>query len=164
MEHLSGPAWALTLERTAAGEALRGSLWLYPMVEVVHILGFALLVGAIAAYDLRLMGVRALLPADLLARLLLPVAAAGLLLAVPSGALLFVTEAAPLSANPAFWAKMGLLGLALANVAAFHLGPGRRLADWSLDARPPAAARVAGAASLALWTGVLAGGRLIAYV
>lgn len=160
----TGPAWLVALETSGLGEALRGSLWLYPLVEVLHILGLALLVGAIAAFDVRLMGLHARLPADALSRLLLPVAVAGFVLAVPTGILLFISEATALAGNTAFLVKMGLLVAALANIALFHRGAGRRILDWGGGGRPPAAARVAGAASLLLWVAVLAAGRLIAYV
>lgn len=161
----TGPGWLVALETSGLGESLRQSLWLYPLVEIAHILGFALLVGSIIAFDLRLMGVRApLLPVDALSRLLLPVAVAGFALAVPAGVLLFVTEATALARNPAFLAKLGLIGLALLNILAFHGLAGRRMADWCLSDRPPAGARFAGVASLALWVAVLACGRLIAYV
>ena len=168
MDHDQGPAgngWLAALESSGLGDTLRQSVWLYPLVEVVHNLGFALLVGAILAFDLRLLGVRsARLPADALSRLLLPVAVTGFALAVPTGVLLFVTEATSLVRNPMFLAKMALIILALANIAAFHSHVGRHMAAWSDAERPPRAARLAGAASLTLWIGVLACGRLIAYV
>ncbi|MBP2299211.1 hypothetical protein [Azospirillum picis] len=165
MDHGQGPAgpgWLVALETSGLGEALRQSVWVYPLVEVLHILGLALLVGAVAAFDLRLLGVGCRLPASPLSRLLLPVAATGLALTVPTGTLLFISEATALAANPAFLAKMALLVLALANIALFHHGAGRTIAAW--DGRPPPMARVAGAVSLALWVGVLALGRLIAYL
>ena len=167
MDHSQGPAgpgWLVALETSGLGEALRGSLWLYPLVEVLHILGLALLVGAIAAFDLRLMGLHARLPAEALSRLLLPVAVVGFVLAVPTGLLLFISEATALARNPVFLIKMGLLIAALGNIALFHRGAGRRILDWGGGGRPPPAARVAGAASLLLWVAVLAAGRLIAYV
>lgn len=160
-----GPGWLVALETSPLGETLRQSIWLYPLVEIAHILGLALLVGSIVAFDLRLMGARApLLPADALSRLLLPVAVAGFALAVPTGLLLFTAEATALVRNPAFLAKMALLVLALVNIAVFHSRAGHRMAVWSLADRPPRAARFAGAASLTLWVAVLACGRLIAYV
>jgi len=161
----AGPGWLAALETSPLGDTLRQSLWLYPLVEVAHILGLALLVGAIVAFDLRLLGVRApLLPADALSRLLLPVAVTGFALTIPTGILLFVTEATALIGNPAFLLKMTLLVLALVNIAVFHSRAGHRMANWTVDDRPPQAARFAGAASLALWIAILACGRLIAYV
>jgi hypothetical protein len=160
-----GGGWLGALQTSPIGVAMRESLWLYPVVEVVHIIGFALLVGAIVAFDLRLMGVRgASLPADVLSRLLLPLSVTGFLLAAPSGALLFTAEATAYVRNPAFLLKLVLIGLALLNILLFHSLIGRRMAGWSAVTPPPLAARIAGVASLALWIGALAAGRLIAYV
>jgi len=140
----SGPAWAQALEASALGQAMRESLWLYPAVELVHILGFSLLFGAIVTYDLRLIAGR---EAPAVAQ---RVATFGLALAVPAGLLLFTVEATGYVHNTVFLAKLALIALALANVALFHFGL--------------SPSRFAGAASLAAWLGVLACGRLIAYV
>jgi hypothetical protein len=51
----SGPAWLVWLETTQLAVAMRQWLWLYPIVEIVHILGFVLLVGAAFMFDLRLL-------------------------------------------------------------------------------------------------------------
>ncbi|MBP2314043.1 DUF6644 family protein [Azospirillum soli] len=161
----TGPGWLVALETSPLGDTLRQSIWLYPLVEIAHILGLALLVGSIVAFDLRLMGARApLLPADALSRLLLPISVTGFALAVPTGILLFIAEATALVRNPAFLVKMALLVLALVNIAVFHSLAGHAMAAWSLADRPPRAARLAGAASLTLWVAILACGRLIAYV
>ena len=140
----AGPAWAAALEASGLARAMRESLALYPAVEVVHILGFALLVGAIATYDVRLI---AGLEAPAIAQRM---AAVGVALAVPAGLMLFTAEATAYLHNPVFLAKLGLIALALVNVALFHF------------LRTPG--RTAGAASLALWFAALVCGRLIAYV
>jgi hypothetical protein len=140
----AGPAWAAALEASGFARTMRESLALYPAVEVLHIVGFALLVGAIATYDLRLIAGRE--PPAIAQR----VAAGGLAVAAPAGLMLFATEATAYLHNPVFLAKLGLIALALVNVALFHF------------ARTPG--RLAGAASLALWLSVLTCGRLIAYV
>lgn len=44
------------LEETSLAEAIRGTAYLYPMLESVHIIGIALLIGPAAAFDLRLLG------------------------------------------------------------------------------------------------------------
>ncbi len=159
----AGPAWAVALQQSGLGHALRESLWLYPAVECLHILGFALLVGAIASFDLRVL--RGPPPAGIeaLAAQTLPVARAGFALAAPRGALLFVTESTAYLANPAFLAKLALAALALLNVLWFHarLGALRRQGDGTSSA---GVLRVSALASLLLWAGVLIAGRLIAYV
>lgn len=140
----AGPAWAAALETSALGQAMRESLWLYPAVELAHILGFSLLIGAIVAYDLRLIAGR---EAPAIAQ---RVAMFGLVLAAPAGLLLFTAEATGYVHNTVFLLKLALIALALANVALFHFGL--------------SPSRFAGAASLGLWLGVLVCGRLIAYL
>lgn len=163
MEHGDGPAFLAALEDSAIGAAMRQSLYLYPTVETLHILGFVLLVGSIAAYDLRLLGFGRALPADSLARLLVPCSVAGFLIVLPTGLLLFVTEATSIIANPVFPLKLGFIAIGLANAAIFHVGPYRAVADWRTGVAVPLAARAAGAVSLAAWVGALVCGRLLAY-
>ena len=55
MEH-AAPAWALWLEHSELGDLLRTSPWLYPAANVTHVVMMGLLVGAIVALDLRLLG------------------------------------------------------------------------------------------------------------
>jgi hypothetical protein len=159
LEHglADAPGWLAALQRSALAQTLRGSLWLYPAVETLHIVGLALLVGAIAVFDARV--IRAGPGFDLggWTRSVLPVARVGFALAAAMGLLLFTAEATACAANPAFVAKLALILLALANIAVFH-----RLARRTL--RVSAALRAAAAASLVLWLLVLACGRLIAYV
>jgi len=44
------------LQESALGHTMRSSPVLYPAVEILHILGFVVLVGSILALDLRLLG------------------------------------------------------------------------------------------------------------
>lgn len=139
---------------------------MYPLVEIVHIVGFTVLVGAVAMFDLRLLGVgRArpakALPVQTLARHLLPWSWAALLLIVPSGVLLFSTQPELLD-NRAFLLKLALIVAAGGNALAFHVGPWRTAVCW--PARAPLRARLHAALSLLLWIGVIACGRLLAYV
>jgi hypothetical protein len=166
MEHGlgEGPALLMALERSALGHELRQSLWLYPTVETLHILGFALLVGAIVAFDLRVLSAPPGLDIAPWMRSVVPVAGAGLGLAAAMGFLLFTTEATAYIRNPLFLAKMALLALGLANVLWFHLGPWRlrREVGPSIGVLP--AMRASALLSLGAWIAVLTCGRLIAYV
>jgi hypothetical protein len=155
-----GPLGAL--ERLPIADAMRQWLWLYPAVEIVHILGFVLLAGSIAMFDLRLLGFSRTLPVPALARHLLPWTLGALVLIVPSGFLMFTAHAGDFVANPVFLLKMGLLFAAGVNAAAFHVGPYRSVERWERDQTAPAAARLHAGASLAIWTGVIACGRLLA--
>ena len=160
----AGAAWLRWLESTAVAVAMRESTWLYPAVETAHILGFVVLVGAAAMFDLRLLGLSGAIPVSGLARHLLPWARLGLALAAPTGLLMFITEATTTAANPAFRLKLALIGLAVLNAAVFHRWAFKSVKYWDRDAPTPPAAKAAGVISLALWTTVIACGRLIAYV
>ena len=81
------------LENLVLAESIRGSLWLYPALEIVHLVGIVLLVGAAFMFDLRLLGLSKNLPPVHLSRHLLPWSQRGLLLIIPSGILLFITHA-----------------------------------------------------------------------
>lgn len=163
MHSAAGPAWAVWLEATAVGTAMRQWLWLYPIVEIVHIVGFVTLVGAAFMFDLRLLGLGRALPVSALAEHLLRWARWALVLVVPSGLLMFVAHAGEMLENPAFRLKLLLIAAALLNAAVFHRWPFRAVGDWDTEIAAPTGARLAGALSLALWTGVLACGRLLAY-
>jgi hypothetical protein len=143
---------------------VRDSDLLYPVLQVAHIAGFALLVGAVAMFDLRVLGCSKRVPVDDLARHLLPWAVGALLVIVPSGLLLFTADALAYVSNRAFVLKLCLIFVAGCNAAAFHLGPLRTVAAWRIWTSSPIPARLHALASLALWVAVLACGRFIAFV
>jgi hypothetical protein len=159
-----GAALLGALENGGIATAVRESMWLYPLIEIAHIVGFTILVGAVILFDLRVLGVSKRVPVRMLARHLLPWSAAALLLIVPAGLLLFATEATALIDNRAFVTKMVLLMLALTNAAAFHMGAFRGAEQWDQGMTAPRAARLHALASIVIWIGVIACGRLIAYV
>ena len=141
----------LAVERSGLAGALRASRWAYPLVNAGHIAALGLLFGTIVAYDLRVLGgFASRVPAAVARALLLPLATAGLALALASGALLFSVKATEYAANPAFRLKLALIALGLANVAWLRLSPAR--------------ARLAALASLLLWTATILAGRMIAFV
>jgi hypothetical protein len=158
-----GAAWLVWLETSALAMAMREWLWLYPIVEIVHIVGFVVLVGAAAMFDLRLLGVSRRLPVAAMAQHLLPWARLSLVLVVPSGLMMFAAHATELAENPAFRLKLVLIGAALLNAAAFHKGTFTSVGTWNQDAKTPTAAKLAAVFSLVLWTGVITCGRLLAY-
>lgn len=156
-------AFAALLDASAPAHALRVSLWLYPLVNTAHVLGIALLVGAIAALDLRLLGAWRGVAVEPLVRVLVPVAAGGVLLAVASGVLLFITRAPEYVAEPLFGIKLALIGAALLNALALRASPAWRHRREAVRDPLPRAWRVAAGLSLLLWLAVLTAGRLIGY-
>ena len=151
----------LMLDTSALGVAMRGSAWLYPIVEIVHIVGFSVLVGSVAMFDMRVLGFARTVPVLAAGRMLLPWAVGSLLLIVPAGLLLFSAHPQELARNQVFLLKLALVAVAGLNALGFHLGVYRSAATW--DAGTPALARVHAVASLGLWIGVICCGRLLAY-
>jgi hypothetical protein len=142
---------------SAPAQWLRFSRWGYAAVNTTHVFGIALLVGAILPLDLRLLGVWRSVALEPLARVLIPVAATGLILAVTTGAFLFITRAAEYAAIDLFLVKVALIAAGAVHALSLHLGS--RLQNAS-----PSRLRAAGAASLSLWIAALVCGRLLAFV
>jgi hypothetical protein len=165
MTPAAGPLGAL--EGSGLGQAMRQWLWLYPSVEIVHILGIGLLFGSIAVFDLRLLGFSRSIPVKKLARHVLPWTAASFLLIIPSGLLMFTAHATEFIDSEVFVLKMLLIMAAGVNAALFHTITFRTAEVWDSEEMrklpPPPSARAAGAISLLLWISVIACGRLLAY-
>ncbi|MDB5743569.1 MAG: hypothetical protein JWR68_1884 [Polaromonas sp.] len=151
------------LEASPLSLAMRSSLWLYPIVEIFHILGFVLLVGSVAMFDLRVLGWSRSVPVPALGRHLLPWSAASLLLIVPAGLLMFSAHPHDFIGNRVFQLKLGLIAAAGINALVFHLGIYRSVAGWATGVPAPPAARLQALASLAIWAAVVSCGRLLAY-
>jgi len=153
------------LDQTAVGSTIRQSLWLFPAIETVHLLGMAVLVGTITVLDLRLLGWA--MPqkrvSDVTARLL-PWAWLGFGVQVVTGTLLFSSEAVKIYGNPAFRLKMLLLLLAGIQALIFQTVVSRKLPAW--DDRPslPVMAKVMGVISILLWVAIVTAGRFIGFV
>jgi hypothetical protein len=130
--------------------------WAYPALEVVHIVGIALLLGNLVALELRVWGAVPELPVKALARLSLLLAGCGFALLVPSGVLMFAAAPEELLGNRAFLVKMGLIMLAGLNAGWFHARQGLERAD--------ALSRAQTLASVLLWVTVTALGRWIGYL
>lgn len=138
--------------------AMNAYEWVFPMVQSFHFIGFALSIGTIAIVDLRLLGfgMKRQSAADL-ASDLAPWTAVGIAVMLITGPLMFSTDAVTYHNNPAFRFKMTCLLLALL----FHFTVHRRIVRPEV---PAVAAKLAAALSLLLWTGVVAGGRMIAFI
>lgn len=164
MQGMSGSPWLVWLETTNFAVAMRQWLWLYPIVEIMHIVGFVILVGAAAMFDLRLLGVSRHLPIVDLERHHLRWARASLLLVIPSGLMMFTAHATEMATNPAFRLKLILIAAAGFNATIFHKGIFKSVKTWNQEVTAPLAAKLAGVLSLIFWTGVISCGRLLAYL
>ncbi len=146
------------IENWGLGEAIRESKWLFPVIESVHLLGLAVIGGAILMVDLRLMGfglrrqsVRQI------ASDVQPWLIGSLTVMLISGFLLFTSEATKCYYHGAFWVKM--TSLALAILFTFTI----RRSVTAADRFGPVRNRVVAVVSLALWSGVGIGGRWIGF-
>ena len=141
------------LELSPVGSVIRDSLWLFPVIEAVHLLGLATLGGAVLLVDLTLLRVGLRAPAAAVHRAARPWFLTGFWVLVGTGLLLAFSEATKLYGKPAFWVKMTALALAIL----FTL-----LVRNPLVRRERAGALVA-LISIGLWLVVAAAGRWIGF-
>ena len=147
-------------DHTAIGIAIRESLWLFPVIEAIHLVGLAAIGGTILAVDLRLL--RLVLPeqtAGELAQSLRPWFLGSLAMMLVTGFLLLLSEPLKLYYSNPFWFKM--LGLFSGMLFAATL---RRKIVRIDDARiGPIWGRLTGLFSIFLWGVVAWGGRWIGF-
>jgi len=145
-------------EATYVGTKVRESLWMFPVIECMHLIALAMMGGAVLAVDLRVFGIglRSIDAPDLEATLR-PWLAGSVILLFLTGIPMFLSEAIKCYYSPPFWYKMGLL--TVATIFAFTV---RRQGIRAVRAFPNVA-RVTAVASLSLWFGVAFAGRWIAF-
>ena len=135
---------------------LKVNPYAYPTLEIVHLLGIALVFGTLWVVDLAIFGRLRFVEVNQLARHVLPWTLAGFLLAAASGMAMFLAGVGDLIANPAFVTKMGLLCVAGTNAAVLH-------ARGPIDSAS-AATRGQAVLSILVWVAVIASGRWIGYL
>ena len=136
---------------------LNNSEWAFPVLECIHIVGFALSIGTIALVDLRLLGLgMRRQPASQLAKDTAPWTLAGLAVMLISGPLIFSSDPTMYYYNPSFRFKIAALLIAIV----YHYTVHRKVA---LSDGSPILAKVVGGVSLALWVSVVFGGLFIAF-
>jgi hypothetical protein len=150
-------AWC---QGTGIGEAIRESLWLFPVIETVHLLALSVLGGMLLVVDVRLLGFGLTRqPIKRLARDVHPWLIGALAVMLVSGGVLFTSEALKCWDNGAFWMKMEFLFAAL--IFTFTL-------RWWYTQRDPSRfnpliGRIVAIVSMCLWLGVGIGGRGIGF-
>jgi len=139
--------------------AMRSSPWLFPLIASVHLMGLALIGGAVLMVDLRLLGFGLRRqPVAQVARDAERWLLVSLLVLLPTGILQFMCFAATKYYYlTAFWLKMAALSMAL--VFTFAI---RRKVVMSNETRmSPVRSRLLAVISLSLWSSVAIAGRLI---
>jgi hypothetical protein len=151
------------LHATAASHAMRDLPWLWPLCEALHFVGLALLVGAAGIFDLRLLGFLKSIPLTA-AMQMRTWAAVGIGINVVTGVLFFVGAPDQYIDNPAWWAKVLFLSVAIVNIAVFETRQGARVLAMTAEQQTPASFKIAGAVSLASWAAVLYFGRMLPFI
>jgi hypothetical protein len=148
----------LWLVNSPWSHAMNAAEWVFPTVQSLHFIGFALSIGTIAMVDFRVLGwgKSRLTPVELAADLT-RWTRAGIAIMLITGFLMFSTDAVGYHNNPAFQFKMVCLTVAIL----FHFTLHRHAVGTAV---PHLAAKLAAVTSLLLWTAVVAGGRMIAFI
>lgn len=152
--------WFQWLESTGIGNAIRLSPWAFAVIESVHLLGLAVIGGAVLLLDLRMLGLglRGQKIADI-ARDAFPPLLISWIVMMTTGAALFLSEAVKCYYSTPFWVKM--VSLLFATLFTFTIQQKIASAD---DTRiRPIWYKLVAVVSLALWFGVGAGGRWIGF-
>jgi hypothetical protein len=152
------------LQMTSIGTGIRESVWIFPIIETVHLLALAFSVGIIMFVDLRLVGAALKdQPVSEVFGKLQPMAVKGFVINFLSGMILFWSEPVKCYNSPYFRIKLVLLFCLGLNAVAFQYFTLPGIAAWDKAVATPLRARMAGWLSLAFWLGVVVMGRAIAY-
>jgi hypothetical protein len=149
-----------TVQYSAPLVAMRASPWLFPVIATIHLMGLALIGGAVLVVDLRLLGFGLRnQPVAALAHDAERWLFRGLVVMVSTGILLFMCFATKYYFLTFFWVKMASLIL----VVIFTLSVRRRVAMANDADVNPVRCRLVALVSLFLWTTVAVGGRYIGF-
>jgi hypothetical protein len=147
-------------ENSSVGVVLRGSRWMFPVVEAGHLLALTLFGAAVLIVDLRLwdLGLSQRPRADV-ARSVQPLLVTSLMAMIVTGYMLFAAEALRYYYNAAFWYKMIFMFFAVL----FTFTVRRRVAMADESRIGPLWSRVVAVVSMTLWAGVGIGGKAIGF-
>ena len=138
--------------------AMRSSLWLFPVIASIHLMGLALIGGAVLVGDLRLLGFGlSRQPVAVVARDAERCLIAGLLVMAPTGILQFMCFATKYYFLKFFWVKIASLFLVLV----FTFSVRRRVVAGTPD--HSGRSKLVALVSLSLWITVAIGGRWIGF-
>jgi hypothetical protein len=147
------------VDGTAISTYIKSTTWVFPLVETIHILALAVLLGSLFLIDLRLLGIaiRRWSPAQIVEQLHSFINWSVVVILI-TGAILFIAEPRKLFDSAAFGPKMILLSLAI--LFQYTLYPRVR----SMQTHIPIWGRLLALVSLGLWFGVAVCGRAIGFV
>jgi Family of unknown function (DUF6644) len=153
------------LQDTWLSGLVRDTKWCFPAIELVHLFGIVTLMGTMLAFDLRL--INAWLrrwPVSVLMKRLLPWTWTAFAVMICTGTGLFISDPVRFFYNTSFRIKLTLIVLAGVNALVFQMTTFHTLGQWDVNVDTPPGAKISGVLSIALWLGVVAAGRWIAFV
>jgi hypothetical protein len=155
-------AFCMWSDKTPVAEAVRTSTWLFPFIEIFHLLSLSILGGIMLLINLRLLGVPFFKEekTSVLAKSTWNLLMVSIAVVIASGYALFASEAMKDFFNWGFRVKMSSLLLALIFTFTLH----RKVALTDDKTRSPLWSKVAAVVSLVLWLTVGLGGRSIGYI
>ena len=152
------------IQNSEISTAIRESLWVFPIIEGIHVLALGISVGILVWFDLRLLGlVMKDQSISKLHRQIMPWAVMGFAVMFLTGSLLFWANALRAYTSIYFRLKFLFLFLAAANAIAFEFATKRSIQNWDSAPVLPRRVKVAGLLSLILWIAVITFGRATAY-
>ena len=151
------------LEQTTFSDWVLTSFVGFPLMLSLHAVGMAISMGLILILNLRMLGLFRFISYVFLKRALL-LAWTGLGINFLSGAVLFVPRGVEYVGDTAFLTKMALIVFGLFNTVWLHRQLVRESGLWVSDLAIPVSVRFSAVTSMVIWFGVIASGRLIAYV
>jgi hypothetical protein len=152
------------LQSSDTGIRIHESLYFFPVIETMHVLGLSVSVGTIFWFDIRALGIgmRRQKVSEVFASVK-PWMMAGFIMMFLTGALMFWARAADAYANTFFRIKMAGILLSFVNAVYFHVKTQKSTPAWDNAPTPPTEVRLAGLFSIVLWLTIIAAGRLMAY-
>jgi len=158
------PGLIASLEASGLATTIRNSLFLFPLIESVHVIGLTMVFGTIVIIDLRLLGIASTRrPFTAIASDVFKWTWMAFAVTATTGALMFITNASTYYQSAYFRAKMALLALSGLNMLVFELTARRSIHAWDRKASAPASGRAVAVLSLVIWIGVIVLGRWIGF-
>ena len=158
------PEICQAIQDSAIGTNIRESIWTFPLIETVHVIGLGISVGILVTLDLRLVGagMRHISPSQIMKQLKTwyMIGFAAMMI---SGVFLFWSEAARAYRSDTFRIKILFLILAGINAAFYEVKYVPIAAAWDKTGAIPTGAKMVGWVSLICWLGVIGFGRWTAY-
>ncbi len=146
------------LEQSFIGEAIRNSIWMFPVIEAFHLIGLAILGGSILVGDLRLLGLLlSSKPINYVISQTTLILKLGLLILVSTGIPLFLSEAIKCYYSRAFWIKMSALIIGLVFLFCIRNPVGLSTVEGN------AKVKLIGFISISIWAIVAGSGRWIGF-